>query len=143
MSTSSRLTSPAERIALSKLWWVGLLAVALATLVNALVRALALALLDVDPAFMPLQSPSFVALTVVGAGAGVGVYWLLGRLSRRPITTFRLVALVALVLSFLPDIGLLAGGVPGATWATVGVLMFMHLLAALITVGLLTTLARE
>jgi hypothetical protein len=38
---------------------------------------------------------------------------------------------------------MVTGGMPGATWATAGVLMLMHVVAGLITIGLLTILARE
>ena len=54
-----------------------------------------------------------------------------------------IVAAVVLVLSFVPDIALLASGMTGATVATVGVLMLMHVIAAAITVGMVTTLARD
>jgi hypothetical protein len=143
MSTSSSAPPPVERIATRRLWWLGLLVVVLSTVVNGLVRALALAALEVHPDFRPLQSFSFIPLTVVGTGAGVGVFWLLGRLSRRPISTFRVVAVIALIFSYAPDILMVVGGMPGATWGAALVLMLQHTLAAAITVGLLTTLGRE
>jgi hypothetical protein len=143
MTTRQTAASSPERVAYKRLWWVGLLVIIAATVANGLIRQAALALIDVDPGFNPLQSPSFVPLTIIGTGAGVLVYALLGRLSRRPVTTFRIVAAVAFVLSLLPDLGLLAGPMPGATPVTIGVLMLMHAVAAAITVGLLTTLAAE
>ena len=123
-SRPTAASAPSERIAYRRLWWVGLLVIAAATVVNGLVRLAALRLIDVDPAFMPLQSASFIPFTVVGTGAGVLVYALLGRLSRRPVFTFYIVAAVALVISYLPDLAMLAG-MPGATPATVGVLMLL------------------
>jgi len=144
MTTSSKNSPPpVERVAMGRIWWVGLGAVALAALVNGLVRALALALMDVDPGFMPLVSPAFLPLTIIGGGAGVLVYALVGwRVRRRPITVYRIVAGIALLLSFLPDLGLV-GNMPGAIPATVGTLMLMHILTAAIVVGLLTTAARQ
>ncbi len=114
---------------------------------NAVVRTAAVALLNIPPEFSPLTWGPFIFLTVVGVGAGVLVFAALVRFSKRPIRAFRIIAVVALLLSFLPDFGLLAGGdaVPfvGVTPLNVGVLMFMHVVAAAVSVGMLTTLTRE
>ena len=112
-----------------------------AVLVNALVRLAALAVITVDPAFMPLQATAVLPATVVGAGAAVIVYALLARFTARPLSTFRTVAAIALPLSYLPDLALLAF-MPGATLAAVLVLMLMHTLTAVIVVGLLTRFTR-
>lgn len=141
MTTNSK-TSTAQTVERGRVWWVGLLAVALAALVNGLVRLLALALLEVDPGFEPLVTPAFLPLTIIGGGAGVLVFALLAWRTRRPITTFQIVAAVALALSFVPDLALL-GRMPGANAATVGTLMLMHTLTAAIIVGLLSTLTRK
>jgi hypothetical protein len=72
------------------------------------------------------------------------VFTIVGRLSRRPIWLFRVIALIVLVLSFIPDIALLAtGAMPGTSPAAVGTLATMHVVAWAITVWMLTTLARE
>ena len=71
------------------------------------------------------------------------VFALVARRARHPITTYRRIAVVALLLSFLPDIGLLlnanAAPFPGITIQSVGTLMVMHIVAAVISVYLLTT----
>lgn len=147
MATKTVTLKPAERgtttesVALGRVWWVGLGAVAAAVLVNALVRLAALAVITVDPAFMPLQATAVLPATVVGAGAAVIVYALLARFTARPLSTFRTVAAIALPLSYLPDLALLAF-MPGATLAAVLVLMLMHTLTAVIVVGLLTRFTR-
>jgi len=141
MTTNSK-TSTDQAVDLGRVWWVGLAAVALATLVNGLVRTLALALMEVDPGFLPLQSPAFLPFTIIGGGLGVLVFALLARRARRPFTTFQIVAAVALVVSLLPDLGLL-GSMPGANAATVGTLMLMHVLTAGIVVGMLSALTRK
>ncbi len=143
MTTSPKpQLAPAEPVARGRIWWVGLAAVAVATLVNGLVRALALASLTVDPGFLPLQSPAYLPFTIIGGGAGVLVFALLAWRARRPFTVFRIVAVIALILSYLPDLGLL-NMMPGANAATVGTLMLMHTLTAAIIVGALTTLTRR
>ena len=143
MTTNSKQGTPVEQVAMGKIWWVGLLAIALAVLVNFLVRSVALVVLNVDPGFVPLASPSFLPLTIFGSLAAVLVYALVGWLAkRRPITTYRIVSVIALLLSFVPDLALFSG-TPGANAGTVGTLMLMHVLTAVIVVGMLTTLARK
>lgn len=92
---------------------------------------------------MPLQSPNFASLALFGVGSGVLVYWLLSRLPNRPVSTCRIAATIALVLSFIPNLGLVVSSAPGTAGATVGCQMLMHINAAAITVDLLTTLARK
>ncbi len=143
-----------ERIALSRLWWVGLLAAALSVAANAVIRTIAKAAFDVPDEFQPFAFGQFTFLTLAGVAGATLVLAFLGGLIRRagravrrfsrPIRTFRRIAIVALVLSWLPDFGLLAARpYPGTTIQSVGTLMFMHLVTAAITVGLLTTLGRE
>jgi hypothetical protein len=69
------------------------------------------------------------------------VYALIGRFSRRQLQVFRIVAIVALLLSFAMPLSAMQLTPPaGAT--IVAVLRVMHILAAIITVSLFTTLAR-
>jgi hypothetical protein len=134
-----------ERVDLRRLLWVGPLAIVAALAANAVVRAVLLAVLDVPDTFTPLASPSFVALTIVGVLGAVIVFAVIGARAKRPITTFRKVAFWALLVSFLPDIGLLfgGGGMPPASLSNVLGLMLMHVVAYAISVSLLTLLARQ
>jgi hypothetical protein len=84
-----------------------------------------------------------VIFTIVGVLGAVIVYAVIGRFSRQPVRLFRRVALVTLVVSFIPDILMLITGFnPGTTAANVAVLILMHVVAWAITVGMLTRLAR-
>lgn len=149
MSTAE--TSATEKVSLIRLLWAGPLAVVAAVLANAIVGALARRLLGISPRFLPLAGAQFIFLTVVGTGAGVIVFAVVSRLSKRPIRLFRLIAVIALLLSLAPDLALLAGGgagprampMEGVDLISVGTLMFMHIVAAVVSVGLTTTLARE
>ena len=143
MTAISQPVSKTEKIAVAKLWWVGLLAAALSLVANGLIRALALAVLPIDPAFDPLQSPAFIPLTLVFTFIAVAVYWVVGHLSRQPITLYRRLSVAALFLTFIPDLGLLISGAPGVTVPAILALMLMHVVSALIIVATLTTLARE
>ena len=125
-----------------RLWWVGLLAIIASVAANVLVRLLAVATLDISPAFEPLSGyGDVISLTAFGVLGAVIVFALLARFARRPILMFKRIAAVALVLSFVPDVWLLVASVPGATAVSVGVLLVMHVVAWAISVGMLTTLA--
>jgi hypothetical protein len=143
MTAISRPVEKTEKIAVAKLWWVALLAAALSLVANGLVRTLALAVLPIDPAFDPLQSPAFIPLTLVFTLLAVAVFWVVGRFSRQPITLYRRLSVGALFLTFIPDLGLLFTGAPGVTVPAILALMLMHVVSAVIIVTTLTTLARE
>ncbi len=70
---------------------------------------------------------------------------LVGRVSSHPVRIFRIVAGVALLVSFLNPIMLLAGLFPatGMNLHIFWTMIVMHCVSALITVSLLTTLAVE
>ena len=143
MSTAS----PSERVAMGRLLWVGPLAVIASVIANGIVRVIAVPLLNIPTEFQPLSWGQFIFLTVVGTGLGAVVFAVVARFAKRPIRTFRIISVVALLLSWLPDFGLLAAGdrapYPGTSLSSVGVLMFMHVVAAVVSVGLLTTLTQE
>ena len=134
---------PAERVSFKRLLWAGPLAIVLAIAANASVWQVARALLSVPPEFMPLNSPAPIFLTLFGMLGAVIAFALIGRASKRPVRTFTIVAAIVLVLSFLPDIGLLASGAPGATLPGILVLMLMHVIAASIAVWVLGKYAVE
>ena len=125
-----------------RLWWVGLLAIIASVAANVLVRLLAAATLDLSPASLELLDyGGVIVLTTFGVLGAVIVFALLVRFARRPILIFKWIAVVVLLLSFVPDVLLLVASVPGATALSVGVLMSMHVVAWAISVGTLITLA--
>lgn len=113
----------------------GLLAILVAAALNAGLVALARAV-DLAPGFEPIAYPPVIFLTVFGLLAATAVFAATLRLSPRPADTFRLVALVALVVSLVPDLLLLRID-PAATVPGVLLLMGMHVVAAVTVVGLL------
>jgi hypothetical protein len=128
-----------------RLWWVGLLAIISSVAANLLVLMLAVTILGISPNFEELNGDgaviTVISLTALGVLGAVIVFALLARFARRPLLMFKRIATVALVLSFVPDVLLLVASEPGATAASVGVLMSMHVVAWAISVGMLTTLA--
>jgi hypothetical protein len=137
-------TAPSEKVAgFSRLWWVGLLVIVVATVVNIVLALGATALIPGLAAFSPLGVGPIGFFTFVGALGAVIVFALLGRFARRPVRLFRIVAITVLVLSLIPDILMLSQPLfPSTTPASVTVLMCLHVVVAAICVGMLTTLGR-
>jgi hypothetical protein len=133
------MSTPVER----RLWVAGLEALVGATVATLGVRWAALATLTISPQFPPLAGPgpTIFFTVVLGLGA-VGVYGALRRWSDRPESLFRRIAVVVLLVSFVPDLWMLSDGAaaafPGATPTAVGVLMLMHVAAAAVIVWSLT-----
>ncbi len=91
--------------------------------------------------FQPLNYTSVIVLTSVGLLGATVVYWLLVQWKRDPDRYFAWIAIIVLVVSFIPDVGLLYVD-PQATIAGVVVLMAMHAIAAGVAIGVLTELGR-
>ena len=125
------------------LWVSGLQAVGGALVATLAVRWVAVAVLDIPPEFQPLDGPGpVIFFTTVASVVAVGVYAVVRRLALRPNFAFRIIAGVVLVLSIMPDLWLLTEGAeeafPGATPSAVGVLILLHVVAAIAVVWALT-----
>lgn len=134
-----------EQVAYKRLLWVGPLAGLSAAVANAVVFLIASAvgampLIDVSG--LTGQGPitmSAVALeSFVPALLATAVFALFGRFTRRPVRNFRVLATVLLVLSFAGPLN-----IPEAPTVMIASLLIMHVVAAVLIVGVLTTLARE
>jgi len=104
-----------------------------------IVRSVALMLVSRPPRFAPLGVGPPIVDTTVLVAAAVIVFAVVAGTARQPLRLYRRIALVALVISFIPDL-LLPGRWPGATWAIAGALMTMHVAAWGVTVTMLTRL---
>lgn len=102
---------------------------------NAVLLALVQAL-EVAPDFRALSFPPVLFLSAVGAVGAVAVYWVLDRRVDQPARTFRRIAAAVLVVSFGPDLALLAAD-EAATIPGVIALMLMHVVVAAVAVGVL------
>ena len=145
VSTSTRPTSQ-ERFAIRKLVWVGPLTIVIVALVNLVVRTLAVSFFGVASSFLYLQTPVVISTTVVFLMLALLAFVLVGRISRHPVRIFRIVAGVALLVSFLNPLLLLAGWwlpAVGMNLRIFWTMIVMHIVSALIAVSLLTTLAVE
>ena len=111
---------------------------------NTLVRFVAAATLQPDPGFVPLGPAIPAFFSMLGTLGAVLLLAVIGRYSRRPLWLFQRIVLIALPITWLPDILLLfVGAFPGTNLATVLVLMFMHVVAVLGLLTLLPSLLRE
>ena len=120
-----------------RLWWAGPLTVVASIAAVFLVRVIAFATVDLSAEYPPLTPFGLILFTSVLVTAAVLVFVVVARKSPTPIRTYRRIALVALVLSCVPDL-FLPGTDPGATWSAAIVLMVMHVAAWLPTVFILT-----
>lgn len=127
----------------SSLWKGALKALVVAIIATSAVRWLALTALSVPAEFPPLAAPfPTIFFTAIGTLGAAGVFAIVRKRAERPVYAFRRIATVVLILSFLPALWLLsdgaAGAFPGATPTGVGVLIVMHMVAALTIVWGLT-----
>ena len=129
-----------ERVAGGRLLKASALAIVASVVANLIIRVIAVSLLGIGQEFPPLSWGPPIVFTIMGVLGAIIVFAIIARFSKRPIRLFRIVALVVLVLSLLPDIGLLnSNAMPGTSLASVGARMLMHLAAGAITIWLLTT----
>jgi hypothetical protein len=104
--------TPAERrdgVSITRLLWVGPLTVVVSLVVNLIIKTLVQA---IDPSLseMGQLGRSLIILTLEGAILAVLVFALMVWLVPHPIRWFRIVAVVALLISVIPDLLLGLGG---------------------------------
>jgi hypothetical protein len=144
-STTTRPNTIQEGFAIRKLIWVAPLMIIVSSLINLLIRIIAVAFFGVPDGFADFQPPVIIISTVVFSLLALVAFVLVGRFARRPVRFYRILALVALVASFLNPLMALVGVYPIADmnlhifWT----MIVMHITTAIITVSLLTTLAVE
>jgi len=113
-----------------------------AILANVVVYYLGSLVVAYDPGFVVLANPSgTVIFTVFPAIVAVLLYAALLRFAKRPARTFSIIAAIVLIVSIVPDFTYIPT-VPGATNGQTAILVLMHIVAATVIVGLLTTRTR-
>jgi hypothetical protein len=123
----------------------GPLTIIVAVLFNLVIRTIAVAFFGVSDGFTYLQAPFVIGSTVVFLLLALVAFILVGRFARRPVRFYRVLALVALVVSFLNPVMALVGlfPAPGMNLPTFWTMIVMHTVTAIITVSLLTRLSVE
>jgi peptidoglycan/LPS O-acetylase OafA/YrhL len=138
-------TSDRQTAAPAVLLRAGLVVAAGAAAVNLAVLWLAGAAFDLDGEFSSLEPRAVGVTTVVSLLAGTAVLGLLQRRSRRPVRTFRALAVAVTVLSLGGPLFVATADPPDgprfAAGATAAVLAVMHVVAGAAAVGPLVALA--
>ena len=137
--------SRGERVAgFGRLLGYGAVAGVVAAVLNAVVYLVASALgaipsdVEVGNTGGPLPLGAVVVFSFVPAILAAGLLALLGRWIRRPIRVFVVLAVVVFVLSLYTPFS-----IPGAPVAMILALELMHLVAAVVIVGVLTRMGRR
>lgn len=143
---SIALTSPVSRVTRiggrTRFALVGLGTVIAAVLANLVVYAAGAALVGYNSGFIVLANASGAILfTVVPAIVAVLLYAALLRFTRHPERIFAIIAVVVFIVTLLPDFTYIPT-VPGATAGQTAMLVLMHVVAAGVITGMLTTYAR-
>lgn len=141
---SSSIAAPAgtESIAWNRLLVAALIGIGGAVVGTVLIYLIgnALGLFPSDVFVQPgvtLTLGAVITSTIIGTLVGAIVFALLARFTRRPITIFRIVAAVVLVLSFVTPLT-----IPNAPIGMILALELMHIVAAGVLVWALTTRSR-
>ena len=140
MVAANSTANQTERIDLGRLWWASLLAGLGAVVANVLVYFIVSAAGAIPSSVLipGLNQPITVVLVIINSFipallAGV-LLALLNRFTRRPVRSFRIIAAVLLVISFVNPLT-----IPGAPLTMILALDLMHVIAAAIIVGVLST----
>ena len=143
-NTATNNVDEQERVEARRLWWAGPVTAVAAAIAAVIVREMGVLVGAVPPDLMLLQEPSVAISTIVFVLIGTLVFAGITRFARRPVRTFQIVAVVALVLSLFSPITAGVGWSPFVTLqpATVAAMMAMHVAAGLVTIPLLPALAR-
>ncbi len=135
-----------NRVNRSKLLTAGLASVAAAVAANVVAFWLVRAVVDLPAGFMPLSVGAIAFFTIIGTGLGALVFaWLAGR-SAAPFKTYRNVALVAFIVSIIPNVLAALNPAmfpfPGGNATAFVVLILFHIIATVVSVAVLFRLVR-
>lgn len=142
-----RLGASGSTASLSGIIRAGLIAIVAAVAANLMALAIVRAVTDLPTEFLPLQYPPIAIFTALGVALGAVVFAIVSRVSRQPVRTFWIVAMVALLVSLIPNamfaINPVAAPAPGGSALAYGVLMIFHVIAAFVCVPILTSVGRR
>jgi hypothetical protein len=122
------------------LWGAAILTIAAAVVAVLALREVAVWVLHPDPAFTPLTLASPIVGTI--GCTVIAIYVFVGMVSySNPVRTWRRVAAVVLILSFVPCVLLAISHIMGGGWPEACALATMHVVVWAICVTLLPALA--
>ncbi len=112
-----------------RLRFVGGLAIVVSTVVNLIIRSIAITWLKISPGFAPIGIGPVIFWSVVAGSGAVLVFYVVTRRTKQPLPMYMLIAFMVYVCTFIPDALLLSRNppfFPGTTATAVIVLMSMH-----------------
>lgn len=127
------------------LWLTALFGGALTIVANLILLFAGRPFTGVPDTFTTLSPGPVVMWSVLGTIGATIAFALARRFAKSPNKTFVLIAVIVLLLSFIPDVlihGMTSGMFAGATWSAVALLMVMHIAAAVILVKTLIVFTR-
>ena len=138
-STPSTATTPAANrgsaVSVRSALTAGAVAGVISAVVNVVISLVARGPLGASEDFAPLTPGPIVMWTILGALVGAFGWRLIVNKTARSAALLRTLVPTVLVVSFLPDVALLATeAMPGTTTTGVLALMVMHVLTAVIAV---------
>jgi hypothetical protein len=119
-----------------RVFWVGPLTIVTSVIAVLAVREVAMWMIHPPPRFEPLTVGPPIFDTILGCVGAILVFACLDS-----VRTYRRVAAVVLILSFIPDVLLATSHEMGATWPEAFFLMTMHVVVWAICVTLLPGLS--
>lgn len=149
MTATSIQASSSRKLTFSRVLLAGVIAIALSVVANLAVRWLGMQVVPVDPGFMPLSTwqPTAIMTTLFLVVATI-VFLVINAFTANPPRVFNIVALVALILSLIPNVLMLVNSAPIPNMGTptpgaAVILMIQHVVAYLITVWVFTRWAPQ
>jgi hypothetical protein len=139
------MTLDRQTYSIADIFKAALVAVAAGSVANIVLWLLAVGVGLVPGDFWVLQPVSIITSTLAFTLVGAVVLAVLTRVSRNPMRTWRVVAVVGLVLSFSKPFMLLTGsmkGFPVPTASTVAVMLLMHTIAGISAIYFMTTMPK-
>ena len=149
MTAATIQTKSSRKLTLSRALLAGVLAIALSIVANLVIRWLGMLIVPVDAGFMPLSTwqPTAVITTLFLVVATI-VFLVINAFAANPSRIFNIVALVALIVSLIPNVLMLFSSAPlpnmgMPTPGAVVILMLQHVAAYAITVWAFTRWAPQ
>ncbi len=142
-TTASQLPVPG-RISWKRILIWGAVALVSSTIINVIIFFIALATGALSATFVvpslgsPITIGSVIAATIIGVLAGIIVFAILNRWSKHPQRLFSIIATAFLILSLFSP-----ATIPGASINMIIALIAMHIVAGVVTIFSLTTLAHR
>jgi hypothetical protein len=134
-TTAKSSTTGRTAVSLRTALTTGAVAGVIAAVVNSVIAAVARNAFDVSDDFQPLTPGPIVMWSILGALIGAAGWRLFVNKGAGSRALLNKLVPIVVVLSFIPDVVLLAtDAMPGTTTAAVLSLMFMHLVTAVIVV---------